>query len=238
MGPTLLREAPRILQDRAAGHDVGRWDVPAHAPRDGWIAMNLARAADVDLLAAWMGREWMSEERDGAPWDAVETALCGMNTEEAVERAQLLGIPAAVARPCPRSSNPFSCRPWRAALDRGCAAGGRSRRFVGGPLCARGCSAASARVVKCELAGRPDGAGRTTRVLGSSEWRRSTRRSMYAEVDQPVARQRGRRRHSVQARDRAAGPRSRKSRYGSRPRVGCDHGLRIHGPVARSRRVR
>src|SRR4029450_12057793 len=113
--------------------------------------MNLARADDVGLLAAWMGHEWA-----GAPWDAVAAALVGMSASAAVERAQLLGIPAAVAVPPQPAVEP--------GFEAG-AAGRPGRELVvdlsslwAGPLCARLLGARGLPVVKVEHAGRLDGA--------------------------------------------------------------------------------
>lgn len=117
-----------------------------------WVAMNLARRADLELLAAWMQRTW-----DGPVWDAVAAALRDQPAEPAVERAQLLGIPAAVAvpprapsRPAPQRSGPARPTPGL-VVD--------LSTLWAGPLCARLVGAATARpVVKVEDPGRPDGA--------------------------------------------------------------------------------
>ena len=118
---------------------------------DRWIAMNLARRDDVDLLAAWMQRPWA-----GPVWDAVAAAADQQAADAAVERAQLLGIPAAVAVPPPTAAH----RLVRSAPAR------RATGLVvdlsslwAGPLCARLVAAASGkRVVKVEDPDRPDGA--------------------------------------------------------------------------------
>ena len=158
-GTTLLRERAEILHIAPQGTVSAGGTCRLLPTRDGWIAMNLARATDVDLLAAWMGHEWMSTNGDGVPWDAVEAALTSMDTEPAVERAQLLGIPVAAANTAPRVTAPVP-------VDRGGPARwmGESPLVVdlsalwAGPLCARLLGGLGARVVKCELAGRPDGA--------------------------------------------------------------------------------
>jgi crotonobetainyl-CoA:carnitine CoA-transferase CaiB-like acyl-CoA transferase len=98
----------------------------------------------------------MKHEWDGAPWDAVASALQTMPSVEAVERAEVLGIPAA------RSQEP---RPRR---ESGVVTAG-SRRPAGrvvvdlsslwaGPLCARVLAENGLRVLKVEHAARPDGA--------------------------------------------------------------------------------
>lgn len=125
---------------------------------DGWFAMNLARADDRDAVAAWMGREW-----DGPLWDGVADAAASMSATDAVDRAQLLGIPAAVAIAPEEFMGPTV-----SVDDEG---GGRwtgaePRPLVvdlsalwAGPLCARLVGAGlDARVVKVEHVARPDGA--------------------------------------------------------------------------------
>jgi hypothetical protein len=56
---------------------------------DGWMALNLARPEDRDLVPAWLGRNGADD-----PWEAVETHLAGLSCEELVQRAALLGLPA------------------------------------------------------------------------------------------------------------------------------------------------
>lgn len=117
-----------------------------------WIAMNLARRDDIDLLAAWMQRPW-----EGPAWDAVAAAAAHQTADAAVERAQLLGIPAAVAVP-PRAPAPRP--PDRRAPAR--RASGHVVDLSGlwaGPLCARLVgSVTGKRVIKVEDPNRPDGA--------------------------------------------------------------------------------
>jgi hypothetical protein len=117
-----------------------------------WVAINLARRDDVELLAAWMGHPW-----DGPPWDAVGASLRTRPGRAAVERAQLLGIPAAAAGPPPNIPLPSARVGGRRARE--------ARLLVdlsslwAGPLCARLVGdAAGLSVVKVEDERRPDGA--------------------------------------------------------------------------------
>lgn len=103
-----------------------------------------------------MGRAW-----DGPVWDAVAEHVRATDAEDAVDRAQLLGIPAAVAADPP--SEAAIVRPVR--MVRGAAGRGRDEPVVvdlsalwAGPLCARLLGERGARVLKVEFAGRPDGA--------------------------------------------------------------------------------
>ena len=120
------------------------------------MALNLARRSDIELLAAWMHREW-----DEPVWDAVAAHLAHTEAVPAVERAQLLGIPAAVAvaplpDPRPVRVTPGAPHARRRADGRpvvlDCSA------LWAGPLCARLLGDTGAMVRKVELAGRPDGA--------------------------------------------------------------------------------
>jgi hypothetical protein len=162
-GPVLLRERAAILGIEAQGTTSAGGTCRLLRAGDGsWVALNLARRDDAELLAAWMGHEW-----DGPPWEAVEAHLATTGARAAVERAQLLGIPAAEAVPSRAvpsgagRARPVTIVRARASSD------DRTARvpFVldlaalwAGPLCTRLLGARGARVVKVELAGRPDGA--------------------------------------------------------------------------------
>lgn len=149
----MLRERADILGIAPAGTVSAGGSCRLLLADDGrWVAFNLARRDDVGLLAAWMGHEW-----DGLLWDAVGDALSTMDAAAAVERAQLLGIPAAVAvspRVVPRRPG----RPGaRIPHTRDLLVIDLSALWAG-PLCAHLLGARGARVVKVEHVDRPDGA--------------------------------------------------------------------------------
>ncbi len=152
-GPALLRERAEILAIAPQGRvSAGGTCRLLQAGDARWVAVNLARRDDVELFAAWMGREW-----DGPVWDAIETALRDMTAEDAVDRAQLLGIPAAVAV-APEDVPVTTAPPTIGPEVRGGVVVDLSSLWAG-PLCARLLGAATRTPIrKVESASRPDGA--------------------------------------------------------------------------------
>ena len=152
-GPDVLRERRRLLDIAPAGPVSAGGSCRLLPAGDGrWVALNLARRDDIELLAAWMGHDW-----DGPVWDAVAAALATWSADAAVERAQLLGLPAAVAVATPPRSarRPHLGGPRQRA----------PRRILdlsalwAGPLCARLLgNALDLAVTKVEDPRRPDGA--------------------------------------------------------------------------------
>ena len=155
-GLALLRERADILGIAPSGTvSAGGTCRLLRAGDGGWVALNLARRGDVDLLAAWMARPL-----DGPVWDEVGNHLATMTADAAVERAQLLGLPAAFAVEPTSQPEPVRTRPGASAR-----ANQQETPLVvdlsalwAGPLAARLLAGLGARVVKVELPGRPDGA--------------------------------------------------------------------------------
>ncbi len=124
---------------------------------DGWIAVNLARPDDRALLPAWLGE---GDNRD--PWRFAMERIRGRAAAEVVERARLLGLPAAVAVDPPAEA-PAWCRvasvgtPVPRRPDDVPRVVDLSALWAG-PLCTHLLARAGARVVKVESTARPDGA--------------------------------------------------------------------------------
>jgi crotonobetainyl-CoA:carnitine CoA-transferase CaiB-like acyl-CoA transferase len=124
---------------------------------DGWVAINLARSSDLDLLPAWLG----VEPGDEPPWPAVEAAVASSTGAGLVERGQLLGIPCAVVLRSSGDALPFVLTQAGAPHPR--VAGAQPlvidlSSLWAGPLCAHLLGLAGADVVKVESTSRPDGA--------------------------------------------------------------------------------
>ncbi len=146
---------------------------------DGWVALNLARPDDADLVGALLERDLGRPDADRptagaaieAAWAAFASAAPGRRSADLVDRARLLGLPAAAVPPRPAGAA-VPGPPGRGQLCVTVRPLGRPRPgrplprpFVldlsalwAGPLCARLLGDAGLRVVKLESVGRPDGA--------------------------------------------------------------------------------
>ncbi len=240
-GPEILRERSAILGIAPQGTVSAGGSARLFLAGDGvWVALNLARRSDVDLLAAWVEHEW-----DGAPWEVVAAHLRAADSTQAVERAQLLGIPAARAVGAPE---PGRATPVRVGgAGRGVQSGRPDVPLVidlsalwAGPLCTRLLRMHGARVVKVELAGRPDGA----RFGDPRFWQCLNAEKELVTLDRADAEQAASLETLLDAADvvvTGARPRAlqqlgleldRRVRDAG-PDLGLDHGLRLRGRVAR-----
>jgi len=110
---------------------------------DGWVALNLARADDRDLVPALAGRE-------GPAWDVLGEAAAQSPAADFRDRASELQLPVAIpgeASPLPLAA-PERLVPPRRVLD--------LSALWAGPLCAGLLARAGSDVVRIESAGRPD----------------------------------------------------------------------------------
>lgn len=119
---------------------------------DGWIAINLPRDSDRDLLPAWIGCDF-----DDEPWQAIQAAAADRAWQTLVDDARLLGLPVAgVGEVRAGRSGVVS-----SALGLPASPGARASvidlsSLWAGPLCGSILAAMGADVVKIESRGRPD----------------------------------------------------------------------------------
>jgi len=121
--------------------------------RDGWWALTLSRADDIAAIPALVEADTVP-----APWPAVERWAAERSSDDAVERAVLLGLPAArlgETTPAPPSVRVAGRRSGSRPAT-GLLVADLSSMWAG-PLCGQFLAAAGATVVKVESPARPDG---------------------------------------------------------------------------------
>lgn len=119
--------------------------------RDGWIAINLPRESDPELLPAWLG-----VDGGGDFWPRVQHQVKSMPLAELLESAACLGLAAAAvpavgdAPPRTGADTPRTLRRQSSPLVVDLSA------LWAGPLCSHLLQAAGARVIRVESVRRPD----------------------------------------------------------------------------------
>jgi hypothetical protein len=123
---------------------------------DGWMALNLAREEDRDLVPAWLATEASDE-----PWALIAAEAARRTAGELIERARLLGLPAArVGEVNWGGDEPFRFAPER-SWPNSARPPGKIRvvdlsALWAGPMCGAILAAVGAEVTKIESAHRPD----------------------------------------------------------------------------------
>jgi CoA transferase family III len=163
-------DAPALLGERAV--HMGLWRrgttscggscrlIPA---AEGWLAVSLPRAEDVESVPAWLELARVPSTTP-ATWAAVSEAVSGRDPDELVARAALLGLP--VSRVGEASGGEVGDGVRRTHLGAASPRAVRGLRVVdlsalwAGPLCGDLLAGAGASVIKVESTARPDGARR------------------------------------------------------------------------------
>ena len=162
-GRAVVLDGPALLGERAALSGLTRRGEQSCGgssrllrSADSWIAISLARPADVELLPAWLG---VAASAD--PWPAVAGAV---STRAGAER-RAVGCRARTGRRAPgRATGRPGCRRRHPLGEAAPTLPGTRRRVVdlsslwAGPLAAQLLAAAGMDVVKVESTTRPDGA--------------------------------------------------------------------------------
>lgn len=137
----LFRDAPGLLE--APDHRSANRHCRMLRTSDGWIAFNLARPEDYDVLPALTGRQ-------GAGWDQLATAARDHQATELRDRAIDLHLPVAVLG----ETTSYPLGPV-GELKAPCRVLDMSALWAG-PLCAGLLAHGGAQVVRIESLGRPD----------------------------------------------------------------------------------
>ncbi|WP_288049543.1 CoA transferase, partial [Nocardia sp.] len=152
--PNLLAGRAALLGLRRRGDMSAGGATALSAAREGWCALTLSRAVDVETVPALLE----SDAVESDPWPAIREWAARRPAEEITERARLLGLPAATlgetAPAAPRIRRAGQRGPAREVA--GCLVVDLTSMWAG-PLCGRLLAEAGATVVKVESPRRPDG---------------------------------------------------------------------------------
>lgn len=160
-GARLLSERAAYLNLQRQGPISANGSCRLLACTDGWLALNLARADDWNLLPAWLECATVAHD-----WDSLATRLRLRATSELIARGRLLGLAVAEAVDPSVAIGEVSPPWWRRHSD------GPKRMpaidamplvidlssLWAGPLAGHLLLEAGARVIKVESQQRPDGA--------------------------------------------------------------------------------
>lgn len=176
-------DGAQLLAERAAlavaGHDTGHDTGHAAAQRrspgvshggrarfvpayDGWWVLHLARESDVELVPALVEQELAGRGGHEEVWSEVERWSSGRSVADAVERAVLLGLPAAAPAETSPPALPWSAETGPAVVGARSGSEATPGRVVNlgalwaGPLAAQLLCDVGFEVVHVESVGRPD----------------------------------------------------------------------------------
>ncbi|KAA1251273.1 CoA transferase [Mycobacterium simiae] len=176
---TLLTGRAGLLQLTRRGRVSAGGATQLLAAANGWLAITLSRADDVDAIPALVHADCVPED----PWPTLQrwAATCAVST--IVEQAQLLDIPAAALAEA--TATPPRVRriapPGSPRAAAGLLVADLSSMWAG-PLCAQWLARAGAIVVKVESPRRPDGTRAGNRAF--FDWINGGKLSYCLDFDQ------------------------------------------------------
>lgn len=151
------------------------------AGRDGWLALTLARADDVDAVPAMLEYELLDDD----PWPAIAEWALPRAVAEIADRARLLGLPVGVLGETAAAAPVVRRQGKRTKFQ------GHARLLVvdlssmwAGPLCGQLLARAGATVVKVESPSRPDGTRRGERRF--FDWMNAGKLCYAADFGRPA----------------------------------------------------
>ena len=184
-GASLLSERAALTENARAGDVSVGGGCRLMRCEDGWLAVNLARTSDWQLLPAWL------ESGEMAAWAHVAAALRTRRTEECVARGRLLGLALAAMRA--RSDEPPQwCRESYRVAGGAAPAPAAAPLVVdlsslwAGPLCTHLLQLLGAQVIKVESTARPD--GMRTAGDGFYDLLNAGKASVALDLQQPAGR--------------------------------------------------
>lgn len=159
----LLTERARLMQLARGGQQSCNRSCRLLEARDGWLALNLPRPHDLEMMLPWIGVD--AGARGGAAaeesWAAIGAAVARIDRAELLEAAADLSIAVAALPGAPPVAPPASS--WRPCVAPPDADAGAPGPLVidlsslwAGPLCGRLLALAGARVIKVESRSRPE----------------------------------------------------------------------------------
>ncbi|MBV9842298.1 MAG: CoA transferase [Sphingomonadaceae bacterium] len=142
---------------------------------DGWLAVNLPRADDLDLVPAWLGHAVR-----GDLWRGVVAEVASRPAMELVDQARLLGLPVARVGEVAPGGPAVAARPLGVPrLRDGVPRVVDLSAMWAGPLCGAVLADMGADVTRYEDSRRPD----PTRTATPNLYRRLNRRKRHATID-------------------------------------------------------